>query len=266
MDKKLSFCHPGTFGDTLYGMIAVKILGGGDVYIKLNGVNEVAWNAFGAVNAGVHSGRYTQKDLDFLFPLLDHQSYIHKLDVWRNEAVDYDLGTHYKFTTGPNGWQGNQTECYGLVCGLDIKKYHKELNIDPWLDPVEPIRIPGRPIVINRTGRYLQGGDPMPEMWVKWVNEGLDQVAVFLGTQEECDAFNRQFKCKVPYKPVTDMLEMARIVQGSEMVIANQSPVMAVAIGLGKTFWSETRKDWDAFRSPHGWGDVWFPRVNGNYF
>jgi len=273
MDKKLSFCHPGTFGDTVYSMVAVKLLGGGDVYIKLNTMNEVAWNAFGVTNAGIHSGRYTQKDLDFLFPLLDHQSYVHKLDIWRNETVDYDLGTHYKFTTRPNGpqtrteaWQGNQTECYGMICGLDIKKYRKELIIDPWLDSMEPIRIPGRPVVINRTGRYLRGSDPMPEMWVKWVNEGLDQVAVFLGTQEECDTFNQQFKCKVPYKPVTDMLEMARIIQGSEMVIANQSPIMAIAIGLGKTFWSETRKDWETFRSPHGWGDVWFPRVNGNYF
>jgi len=273
MDKKLSFCHPGTFGDTVYSMVAVKLLGGGDVYIKLNAMNEVAWNAFGVTNAGIHSGRYTQKDLNFLFPLLDHQSYVHKLDIWRNETVDYDLGTHYKFTTRPNGpqtrteaWQGNQTECYGMICGLDIKKYRKELIIDPWLDSMEPIRIPGRPVVINRTGRYLRGSDPMPEMWVKWVNEGLDQVAVFLGTQEECDTFNQQFKCKVPYKPVTDMLEMARIIQGSEMVIANQSPIMAIAIGLGKTFWSETRKDWETFRSPHGWGDVWFPRVNGNYF
>lgn len=266
MEKRLSFCHPGTFGDTLYGMSVVKLLGGGDVYIKLNGMNEVAWNAFGMTDAGVHAGRYNEKDLNFLFPLLEHQSYIHKLDVWRNETVDYDLGTHYKFTTGPLGWQGNQTECYALVCGLDIKRYHKELNVDPWLNPVDPIKIPGRPIVINRTGRYLQGCDQKPEMWTKWVNEGLDQVATFLGTQEECDTFNRLFGCNVPYRPVSDMLEMARIIQGAELVIANQSPIMAIAIGLGKTFWSETRKDWNAFKSPHGWGDVWFPRVNGNYF
>ncbi len=266
MEKRLTFCHPGTFGDTIYGMCAVKLLGGGDVYIKLNGMNEVAWNAFGAVNAGVHAGRYNQKDLDFLFPLLKHQSYIHELNVWRNETVDYDLGNHYKFTTGPRGWQGNQTECYGLVCGLDIKKHHRALNIDPWLDPVEPIKIKNRSIVINRTGRYLQGSDPKPEMWQKWIKEGLEDVAVFLGTQDECISFNNLFGCNVPYRPVENMLEMAQIIQGAELVIANQSPVMAVAIGLGKTFWSETRKDWDAFRSPHGWGDVWFPRVNGNYF
>ena len=266
MSKTLSFVHPGTYGDTLYSMCPVKILGGGEVYIRLNGCNEVAYKAFGAPNAGVHAGRYTQKDLDFLFPLLEAQSYITKLDVYRNETVDYDLGDHYKFTTGPKGWQGNQTECAALVCGLDINNYKKELLIDPWLDPVEPIKIPGRPIVINRTGRYLQGSDPNSETWRKWVYEGLDKVAVFLGTQAECDAFNQQFKCNVPYHAVTDMLEMARIIQGSEQVMGNQSIVLAIAIGLGKTFWCEMRKDFAAFKSPHGFGDVWFPRVNGHYF
>lgn len=266
MTANKTFLHPGTFGDTLYGISVIKLLGGGDLYIKLNGMNEVAWNAFGMVNAGIHAGRYTQKDLDFLFPLLEHQSYIHKLDVWRNETVDYDLGQHYKFTTGPSGWQGNQTECYALVCGLDLDQYRRELLIDPWLDPVEPIRIPGRPIVINRTGRYLQGGEYKSETWQKWVDDGLDEVSVFVGTEQECEEFNRTFNCTVPHQPVTDMLEMARIIQGAEQFIGNQSLPLAIAIGLGKTFWSETRKDWDAFRSPRGWGDVWFPRVNGNYF
>jgi hypothetical protein len=266
MTKQLTFSHPGTFGDTLYSMCPVKILGGGDVYVKLNGMNEVAWNAFGAPNAGVHAGRYTQADIDFLFPLLEKQSYIHKLDLWRNEIVDYDLGDHYKFTTGPTGWQGNQTECAAMVCGLDLDKHRRALLIDPWLDPVEPIRIDNRSIVINRTSRYLQGGDPNAPTWRKWVEDGLDDVAVFLGTQEEADAFNRQFGCNVPYHKVEDMLEMARIIQGAEQVMANQSIVMALAIGLGKTFWCETRKDYDNYRSPRGWGDVWFPRVNGFYF
>ena len=265
-EKRLSFVHPGTFGDTLYGLSAVKLLGGGDVYIKLNGMNEVAWNAFGMVDAGVHKGRYTQKDLDFLFPLLEAQSYIHKLDVYRNEDVDYDLGQHYRWTTGPKGWQGNQTECYALVCGLDINKYKKELLIDPWLDPVEPLRDPGRSIIINRTGRYLQGSDPNSKTWRKWVYEGLDKVASFVGTEQECEAFNKQFNCKVPYRKVTDLLEMARLIQGAEQVMGNQSIALAIAIGLGKTFWCEMRKDFDAFRSPHGFGDVWFPRVNGHYF
>ena len=264
--KQLTFCHPGTFGDTIYAMNAVKLLGGGDVYIKLNAMNETAFLAFGMINAGEHAGRYTQKDADFLFPLLEKQSYINKLDLWRNETVDYDLGTHYKFTTGPKGWQGNQTECYGLVCNLDIEKHRKALLIDPWLDAVEPIRIPGKSIVINRTSRYLQGSDPTFPTWREWIDNGLDEVAVFVGTPQEHEAFNKQFECNVTYQPVSDMLEMARIIQGCEQFMGNQSVALSVAIGLGKTFWCETRKDYDNFRSPHGWGDVWFPRVNGYYF
>lgn len=266
MEKTLSFLHPGTFGDTLYAMSVVKLLGGGDVYIKLNGMNEVAWNAFGAVNAGVHNGRYTRSDLDFLFPLLKHQSYIRKLDVWRNETVDFDLGTHYKFTTGPNGWQGNQTECYALACGLNINQYKKQLLLEPWLDPVDPIKVPGKTIVINRTTRYLQGRDPQDTSWADWIADGLNDMAIFVGTPEEHKLFNHQFKASVPYYPVADMLEMARVIQGCEMFIGNQSMPLAIAIGLGKTFWCEGRQDWEAFKSPHGFGDVWFPRVNGFYF
>jgi hypothetical protein len=266
MDDRLTFLHAGTFGDTIYGMSAVKLLGGGDVYIQMNGINAVAWNAFGLINAGEHAGRYTQKDLDFLFPLLEKQSYIRNVKVWRNEPVVHDLSKHYKFTTGPRGWQGNQTECYAMVCGLDINYFKKELLLDPWIDSVEPIRIPGRPIVINRTHRYLQGCEYVGPQWKKWVSEGLSDLAVFVGTEKECDEFNRTFNSKVPHHPVTDMLEMARIIQGCEQFMGNQSVALSLAIGLGKTFWCETRKDWDAFRSPHGWGDVWFPRINGHYF
>lgn len=266
MEKNLTFCHPGTFGDTIYSLNAMKILGGGDLYIKLNAMNETAWLAFGNVHAGLHAGRYTKKDIDFLFPLLEKQSYVKKLDLWRNETVDYDLGTHYKFTTGPKKWQGNQTECYGMVCGIDIDKYRRELLIDPWLDNIEPIKIPGRPIVINRTDRYLVNSEYKAKTWENWVDDGLDEVAVFVGTQQECDEFNRTFDCKVPYQPVSDMLEMARIIQGAEQFMGNQSVALSIAIGLGKTFWCEIRKDWDNFRTPRGWGDVWFPRVNSNYF
>lgn len=264
MSSKHTFLHPGTFGDTIYGMNVVKLLGGGDVYIKWNGMNEVAWNAFGALDAGIHAGRYNKADLDFLFPLLEAQSYIDNVGVWRNEAVDYDLGNHYKFTTGPAGWQGNQTECYGLVCGVDIHKHRSEFLFQAWLDPVEPIRLPGKSVVVNWTGRYIYGEDN--PRYREWIDNGLEDAAVFLGTEAECDEFNRRFNCRLPHHKVTDMLEMARIIQGAELTIGNQSAVMATAIGLGKTFYCECRKDFANYKSPHGYGDVWFPRVNSFYF
>ena len=266
MTKNLTFCHQGSFGDTIYSLIAIKLMGGGDFYVKLHGMNELSWNAFGQVTAGIHAGRYTKEDIDFLFPLLEKQSYIKKLALWRNEHIDYDLGTHYKWTV-PTGWHGNQTECYGLVCGIDIKKYRKELVLDPWLDPVEPIKIPGRPFVINRTDRYLGTPDKNNDTWKEWVDQGLSDYAVFVGTEQECEDFNRQFDCRIPYQKVEDMLELARIIQGCEQFMGNQSMPLSVAIGLGKTFCCEIRKDFDHYRTPTGeLGDVWFPRINGHYF
>lgn len=265
MTTKLSFCHPGTFGDTVYSLVAVKMMGGGDVYIKLNAMYEMAYMAFGGLTAGEHSGRYTQQDLDFMFPLIAAQSYVTSTNIWKGESVNFDLGDHHKFSSGPKGWQGNQTECYALAVGLDIVSHKKQLLIDPWLDPVTAIKIPGRPIVINRTSRYLQGCEHA-STWTKWVKEGLADSAVFVGTRAEHNAFNQQFLCNVPYQPVSDMLELARIIQGCEQFIGNQSMPLAIAIGLGKTFCCEVRKDFDQYRSPHGFGDVWFPRANGHYF
>jgi hypothetical protein len=265
MSENNSFLHPGTFGDTIYAMNVVKLLGGGDVYIKWNGMNEVAWNAFKALDAGIHAGRYNQRDLEFLFPLLEHQSYIKNLRVWRNEPVDYELGNHYKFTTGPTGWQGNQTECYGLVCGIDIHKHQREFLQLPWLDPVKPIKIPGKSIVLNWTGRYIYEDRPNPK-YAEWLSNGLEEQAVFLGTKSECDEFNTRYKCNITHHGVSDMLEMARVIEGAELTIGNQSAVLAVAIGLGKSFYCESRKDFTNYKSPHGYGDVWFPRVNSYYF
>ena len=267
MQKTLSFSHPGTFGDTLYSLCAIKLMGGGDLYIRLNAMNEVAYLAFGMANAGAHAGRYTREDAEFIFPLLKHQSYIKKVDLWRNEPVDFDMGTHYKFTTGPKGWQGNQTECHALICGLDIHNHRKQLLIDPWLDPVKPIKVPGRSIVINRTDRYLQGCDPHGKEWVGWLEKGLEDVAIFVGTASEHAQFNEKFKCNVPHRPVKSMLEAAQLVQGAEQVIANQGMVMTLAQGLGKTYWCEIRKDYDNYQTPYGRvGDNFFPRANAYYF
>jgi hypothetical protein len=51
------------------------------------------------------------------------------------------------------------------------------------------------------------------------------------------------------------------------MFIGNQSSALSIAIGLGKTYWCEVRADYERTKTPHGgYGDTWFPRVNGFYF
>jgi hypothetical protein len=198
-------------------------------------------------------------------PLLRVQDYLSKVEIHKDEDIDITFVDHWKYHL-LKGWQGNQTECYALTQGMDIydAELSKKLLLEPWLTPVDPIKIPGKPVVINRTNRYLQGCNG--DKWREWVDQGLGEYAVFVGTPDEHQSFQEDFNVSIEYKPVEDLLEMARIIQGCEQFMGNQSVALSIAIGLGKTFWCETRKDWDNFKSPHGWGDVWFPRINGHYF
>ena len=260
-----NFLTLGSFGDTLYSLCVVKVLGGGDMYVKLGGMDDFVRRVFGREPEGYHKGRYTQQDFNMIAPLLEAQEYLNKVAIHTDEPIHISFEDHWKMHL-LKGWQGNQTECYALTQGMEIHDpgLSKRLLLEPWLTAVDPIRIPGKPIVINRTNRYLYGCDGAK--WHEWVSQGLSDYAVFIGTPEEHADFEKTFNVKVEYKPVTDLLEMARIIQGSEQFMGNQSVALSIAIGLGKTFWCEVRKDFDRIKSPHGWGDVWFPRVNGHYF
>jgi hypothetical protein len=259
------FMTGGSFGDSLYSLCVVKILGGGEMYVKLNAMDEGVRKLFGREPEGYHKGRYTQKDAEMLIPLLEAQDYLTKVGIYTDQKTTHTFEDHWKMHL-LKGWQGNQTECYALTQGWDIydPALSKKLLLEPWLTPVDPIKIPGKPVVINRTNRYLYGCNG--EQWVDWVSKGLGDYAVFIGTPDEHEAFEKDFNVKIEYRPIKDLLEMAQIIQGCEQFMGNQSVALCIAIGLGKTFWCETRKDWHAFKSPHGWGDVWFPRINGHYF
>jgi hypothetical protein len=270
-----SFLHAGTFGDTIYSLNIIKLLGGGDLYLELNGIDKLVRRMWGGGDGGDHQGRYTQSDIDFIMPLLEKQDYISSVNVWNNSPVDYDLRDQYKLWARRDGilenWYGNQTQCYAALCGLDIHENRKELLIDSWLTPVEPIKIPGKPIIINRTARHIRReAFNMPlknNQLVSWINEdSLIDMAVFIGTRKEHDTFCSLYECNIEYKSVSDMLEMARVIQGCEQYIGNQSMPLSIAIGLGKTFWCEVRVDYENIKTDHGYGDVWFPRANGHYF
>ena len=265
--KKQSFSTMGTFGDTIYSLCVMKMLGGGDLYVKLNALDDFVRKHLGWAHAGPAQGRYTQSDYDILEPLLKAQDYLSKIAVWNNEVIDVtELDNHWKMHM-QKGWQGNQTECYALTVGIDIHEpeNRKKLLLDPWLTPVKPIIIPGKPIVINRTVRHLYG--PPSDEWYSYAQNGLGDYGVFVGTEREHADFEEFFGIKIHYQKTNDLLELAQVIQGCEQFIGNQSVALSLAIGLGKSYQCELRKDYQNTKTPHGgYGDTWFPRINGFYF
>jgi hypothetical protein len=244
----------------------VKLLGGGNMYVKLNAMDKFAQEVLGWPDAGPAKGRYTQQDYDLLEPLLQAQDYLDTVQIWTDETFDYDFSDHWKYHL-INGHKGNQTECYALTQSMNIHDpvLRKKLLLEPWLTPVDPIVIPGKPIVVNRTARYLYG-EPSDE-WYGWVNNGLGDHAVFVGTEQEHADFEDIFKVAIEFYKTNDLLELAQVIQGCEQFIGNQSIGLSLAIGLGKSYQCEVRKDYESTRTPHGgYGDTWFPRINGSYF
>jgi len=266
MEKKNYFTYA-TFGDIVYSMCVMRMIGPGDLYVRLHYHDEFAKTVLGWPDAGAASGRLTQKDYDIVAPLLEAQDFISKVAVWNGEVDDCpQLMDHWKMHL-IKGWQGNQTECYALTMGWDIHnpEIKKKLLHEPWLTPVDPIRIPGKSIVVNRTNRHLWGATG--DGWSGFIENGLGDYGMFVGTAAEHAAFEEQFKIKIHYEKTEDLLHAARLIQGCEQFIGNQSSALSIAIGLGKTYWCELRADYENTKTPHGgYGDTWFPRINGFYF
>lgn len=265
--KKHNFVTISTFGDIIWSLCPIKILGGGNLYVKLNGLDEFCQRVLGWKNAGPHAGRLTQRDYDFVAPLLEAQDYLDQVSIWNGEQDDFPiLLDHWKFHVGER-WQGNQTECYALALGWDINDpaIARQLNQDPWLTPVQPLHVPGRYIAVHRAERYNYNGVPSQD-WHSYIDQGLGELGFFLGTEREHQEFENMFKIKIHHQKVTDLFEMARYIQGAELMIANQSVHVSIAIGLGKSYRLEIRKDYEVTETRRGYGDNWFPRINGYYF
>lgn len=102
-----------------------------------------------------------------------------------------------------------------------------------WLTVEPDSRTKGR-IVVNRTGRYRNGYFP----WNR-IMDHYGDLLVFIGLPHEYRDFCGQFG-GIPFIRTHTMLDVARLVAGSEMVIANQSCVNACAEGLKHRMIQET--------------------------
>lgn len=260
-----NFITYATAGDIIYSLCAIKILGGGNLYLKLGYLDEFCRNVLGWWNQP-NTGRITEKDFQNIKPLLNSQNYLHSVDIHNNQSIDYDLAAeNWKFIL-PAGWQGNQTQAYALGLGWDMSdmRLQSKLLREPWLTPVDATVIPNKPFVINRTPRHRDNSST--QKWVDFINKGLCEQAVFVGTEKEHQDWQIEFNASIDYFPTKDLLHLAQIIQGCQLFIGNQSAPLALAIGLGKSYWCEGNQATRTRTPLGGFGDCWFERINGYYF
>ena len=190
--------HSGCIGDIIYSIPTLRELGCTHLY-----VNDRPWTKPILHRIGVYKR------------LLESQGIA--VSPHEGEKIDYDLSTYR------NG---------GLLYGQNIATrvanwmlVKPDLN-KPWLSIGSKHPATKGKIVISRGARWH--GEYFP--W-KQIVEELGEHCLFIGLQEELDAFCDQFG-DVEYLPTEDLYEAAQAIAGSDLFIGNQSSPNAICEGL----------------------------------
>jgi hypothetical protein len=256
-----TFSHSGTTGDTFCSLVAAKILGGGEFYLKLNDLGRVVQQYLGWPLTGRHEGRMTMDDYEQMRELMLHQPYITKFEPWNGEKIDYELESaagHLETKSRPRNFSNQHAEAQGI----DTDYHIRQLQIDPWMECREPRKFPGRPIVIFRGPHYQNGNELDSPIWRDLINRKLAEQSVYVGLEEDHAWFEDSLKVKIPHYRTPDYMELARVISGSELFISSMSSPSALALCLGKTMWLETRKNepWERHEYNYSY------RLNIRYF
>lgn len=253
-----TYKHSGTLGDLIYSLSIVKKMEPGKFLVALNNIENCV-SQYGYRPEEVdpaHKGRFTEQDYAWLKPLLERQGYITETGTWRQgdaePTVDLDRfrGTLFR------GFEGNYVQAYHIAFDLPFTMQDYDT---PWLE-ADPVK--SKPVVVSRTFRYRGTNPDADATHMQMAHDGnLEKNGIFVGTEAEHADYVQVTGVKIPYHPVTDFLELANIVAGADLIVANQNFVYSLAMGLGKSTVLETIKI-----KPLQQNECFFPRSNTQYF
>lgn len=214
-DETGSFKHSGDIGDLIYGLPVIRYLGYSDIYLNPRGLSTKKID-------GSPSG-FNENTIKLLTPLLESQPYIRKVLHWNDNPVIVDMDYFRKVEVGILNL------CEKILYSFSVP--FSETNM-PWISVAEK---KVAPFVFARSFRYRN--DDMD--YCKFIDHKND--CIFVGLEEEHKDFCERFT-EIPYYPVKNLLELAEVINGSEVFYGNQSSPMAIAISMHKKIVQESFK------------------------
>ena len=215
-----TFKHSGDLGDIIYSLPVIKKYGGGTLYLDVTGGEDEP-----ACKAQCMNGKtkFNKTTYEFIRPLIAAQPYIKDVKIFeKGQSIDYNLNNFRNRFNNPRCPTRNLLDLHMEAFGLP----EWDPN-EPWLFVKDPIHLE-RKTVVCRSPR-MQSNYP----WFEMNKFNFRDKGVFIGLPKEHEYFEWTFDIKIPYHPVTDALEVARILLGSTALAANSTFILAVAIGLG---------------------------------
>lgn len=241
------FFHTGDLGDIIAALPTVRALGGG--YLILG-------------NRHGRGGRelMTQARFDVIEPLLEAQNYITGVELLDDapgvllsteavkSAVTHDF-TRFREHAPPQAKIGTRLLHGGAGYNLatwqaSYMGVHDVVDLSPWVRAGladEGIRNEARgKAIFARTERYH---NPTFD-WGAMVKE--HSPALFVGLEEEWENFrisipdSRLVGAEIRYRPCANLLEVAQLIAGSRLLVANQSCPCWIGMAMGHPLIQET--------------------------
>lgn len=199
------YSHTGDIGDIIYSLSLVKYTGCS---------HYILCQTRGPQRNMIHSQLY-----NFIAPLLERQSYIDNV-IFHKDLYPTEMN---KFRYWLRWFNIAESHFYAY-------KYAKEQAVDyirryNW---IECDKRPVKKILISKTGRYCN-----PSLNFDIIKDCSKDDLGFIGTDREYADFTDQFKIQSDHIKVASLLEMAEIINGSEMMICNPSSPCALSQSMG---------------------------------
>jgi hypothetical protein len=204
------FKHSGNIGDIIYAIPAIKAVAGKKpIHLHLN-VNQKV--SYGKNIHPLGNVMLNEKMVEMIRPLLLSQPGFVSCEIWNGAAINVDLDAVRKYPLLLN--RGHISRWYFLIFGV-----HYPLD-QPWIT-VDPDSTFSNAIVVARSQRYHAPG--IDYRFLRQYPE-----VYFIGLADEYKDIKKQVP-HIHHRPVTNFLEMARIIAGCGLFIGNQSFSYALA-------------------------------------
>lgn len=222
------FRHGGKIGDVIFSLPTIRELGGGIIYLPERTPDGCS-NLYSSL-----------KDLLLQQPYIkevrEYPSDLPYMELAPGIHIDYDLDT------------ARNQPLKGVI--HIVKRYMDAFGVnypgwkEPWLfvDDYNPFS-GGDYTIINYTGRHIKNNQLNIESTVDWckVQEGIKGDVFFIGSTEEYISFCDKFGYHSIWVDTPSTLHVARFVKFAKSVYCNQSSILSIAQGLGKTYYLEPK-------------------------
>lgn len=218
-----TFKHSGDLGDIIYSLPSIKDLGGGTLYLDLEGGLNDPYCKDQLRPVGGKT-KFNVNSYNFIRPLLLNQPYIKDVKIYNGEEVDHNLNKFRKLFM-----KGGFRSPHG--CLLDTQRESEGLPTydvnTPWLDCGDPIKL-DKKILISRSPRYQSAYSKIQGLRLFFKDK-----AIFIGIKKEHELFEWTFDIKIDFYESNNALDIAKVIKGSDCILSNSSFNLSVALGIG---------------------------------